>query len=156
MALSRVGAAVLASMILACDGAKEKPQSPADTLPSGGAFSGAFGDSAKPDTTKPPPVDTGATGRHGGNPTAGTTDTGTVSSTGAGTTDTATASSRNSGGRGQAGTLDTASATTKGWVDPHALRPTAGVYDTAGAPPPASVGLRRITRRVSRRAGVHR
>lgn len=140
MSLTRIGVAGFVSMILACGGTSdEKSQQPADTASPAGTFSGTFGDSAKPDTTRqqPPPVDNGASGRHGGNPTAGTTDTGMVAPTGAGTT-------------------DTASAPTSGRVDARSRRPAAGVYDTAVAPGPPPAAPLRKTRAAILRAGVHR
>ncbi len=157
MSLSRIGAAALISMALACGGTSDdKPQPPADTSASGAAFTGTFGDSAKPDTAKPIATagETGATGGNGsGRGSAGTTDTGTVRPTGAGTTDT---SSAGAGSGGRPGTLDTASTTTPGRVNAHVFRPTAGVYDTAVAPPPAPSAPRRTTRGAIPLAGVHR
>lgn len=139
MILTRIGVAAVVSGVLACGGTSDdKSQQPVDTTSQAGTFSGAFGDSAKPDTTRPQqPVDAGASGRQGGNPKAGTTDTGMVAPAGPGTT-------------------DTASATTRGTVDARARRPAAGVYDTALAPPPPSAAPLRKTRQAMRSAGVHR
>lgn len=156
MNCSRICGAALVSTLFACGGTNdERSRSPADTPSPDAGFTGAFGDSAKRDTTrpKPPRVDTPATGGHRADiPAASTTDTATVAPRGAGTTDTASAGSGSPGGGGQAGTLDTAAAITPGRVGPRVLRPVAGTYDTAPAPlaPPAS--LQRTKRGVSRRA----
>jgi hypothetical protein len=138
MKFSRNVSLVFVATLFGCGDAKHEQQPPEDTSASSTSFTGSFGDSAKPDTTKPTPSSTTPAPPPADNrPTAGTTDTGMVRPSGAGTTDTAAVSA---GGR----------------LGTHVYRPTAGVYDTAVAPPPVPTGLQGKKRITARSAGVHR
>jgi hypothetical protein len=135
MILSRIIAgAALVTIVFGCGDRNNNPPPGTDTSQAGSAFTGAFGDSAKPDTTRPSaPTGTNTTGNGGGNTPVGTTDTEAVTPGNVGTTDTVTAGA---GGR----------------VDPRVYRPTPGVYDTA----PAPMMLQKKRSGVAQKAGVHR